>query len=118
MEPLIRRHYEHASPEDYFGVAVPYKGVILAVVVLRRKLMLANKYRFLLSKQCVNITERELLEGGALIRVAAENRLQAHKFAKTVLDMAPRRDWATPVERNVRPQPRGSRWLLLRVDQV
>jgi len=84
-EPIIRKQCPEAPPDDYFAVAIVYGALAFTVVCLRRRRMLANKYRYLLSKQGVNITERELLEGGALIRVGAKNEPLARKFAMTVL---------------------------------
>jgi hypothetical protein len=85
FEQAIRRHYCEASPDDYFACVTHYKGVMLATIVLRRRLMTADKYRFELSKQGISISARELVEGGALIRTDPENIPLAREFASEVL---------------------------------
>jgi hypothetical protein len=91
-ERIIRKFYQDAPAEDFFACVTQYKGLMLGVFVLRRRLMLADKYRFELQKQGVSMSSRELVEGGALIRVADFNRPIARAFAKSFLALETKGD--------------------------
>lgn len=86
-EAIIRKFYWDAPPEDLFACVTRFKGVMLGVIVLRRRLMSAKQYRRELARQNVMMSQRELVSGGALIRVASFNRARAREFGKT-LDLA------------------------------
>jgi hypothetical protein len=91
IEPILRRFYGHGDDQDLFATVSWSGEAMFAVIVARRRRMSAEKLRFELQKQDFNISTRELVSDGALIRVADFNRAKAREFARTI-GLAPQGD--------------------------
>jgi hypothetical protein len=89
VEAIMTAYYSDCGPESRFACLIQFKDALFGVFVLRRSLMTAEKYRWQLQKLGVVMSTRELVEGGALVRVASFNRAKARELTRTYLDLEP-----------------------------
>lgn len=81
---ITERHYSEAPPEDVFCCLVPAKDGLLGCAVFRRRLMLAPKYQWILSKHDVVLSAAEIAASGAILRVYDHNEATARGFASSL----------------------------------
>lgn len=81
VEEITRRHYWTADSDDVFCCLVPARDGLLGCAVFRRRLMLAPKYQWILSKHDVVLSAAEITASGAILRVYEANENAARGFA-------------------------------------